>query len=68
MASGSQGVANLSSADGGVASRERAPGNAGVLRPSRGAEDVHAQARTLFRAMIQMPQYAGEVRALGYAD
>lgn len=64
MASGSQGIANLSSADGGVASRERVPGNTGVLRPSRGAEDVYAQARTLFRAMVQMPHYAEEVRAL----
>lgn len=67
MSSGSQGVANLSSADGDVSSRERITGNAGVLRPSRGAEDVYAQARTLFRAMVQMPHYAEEVRALGYA-
>ena len=55
MAAGS----NLSSADGSAASRERAPG---ALRPSRGAEDVYAQARTLFRAMVQLPHYAEEVR------
>lgn len=58
MASGSQ--ANLSSADGSGVSRERTPG---ALRPSRGAEDVYAQARTLFRAMVQLPHYAEEVRA-----
>lgn len=58
MASGSQ--ANLSSADGSAALRERAPN---ALRPSRGAEDVYAQARTLFRAMVQLPHYAEEVRA-----
>lgn len=57
MASGSQ--ANLSSADGSSALRERTPG---ALRPSRGAEDVYAQARTLFRAMVQLPHYAEEVR------
>lgn len=57
MASGSQ--PNLSSADGSAVSRERA---LGALRPSRGAEDVYAQARTLFRAMVQLPHYAEEVR------
>lgn len=57
MTSASQ--ANLSSADGSGALRERAPG---ALRPSRGAEDVYAQARTLFRAMVQLPHYAEEVR------
>eukprot|EP00752_Nemacystus_decipiens_P010121 g9020.t1 len=56
MASGSQ--ANLNSADGSAASRERAPG---ALRPSRGAEDVYAQARTLFRAMVQLPHYVEEI-------
>lgn len=60
MASGAQ--TNLSSTDGGVASRERVVGSAGVLRPSRGAEDVYAQARTLFRAMVQVPHYSEEVR------
>lgn len=58
MASGSQ--ANLSSADGSASSRERPPG---ALRPSKGAEDVYAQARTLFRAMVQLPHYAEEVSA-----
>lgn len=61
MASGSQGVAKFSSADGSAASRERVAGSVGALRPSRGAEDVYAQARTLFRAMVQMPHYAEEV-------
>lgn len=61
MASGSQGVAKLSSADGSASSRERVAGSVGALRPSRGAEDVYAQARTLFRAMVQMPHYAEEV-------
>eukprot|EP00903_Cladosiphon_okamuranus_P010322 g9766.t1 len=56
MASGSQ--PNLSSADGSGISRERTPG---ALRPSRGAEDVYAQARTLFRAMVQLPHYAEEI-------
>ena len=60
MASGAQ--ANLSSADGSVASRERVVGSTGALRPSRGAEDVYAQARTLFRAMVQVPHYSDEVR------
>ncbi|CAM9666114.1 unnamed protein product [Scytosiphon promiscuus] len=60
MASG-QGVANLSSADGNMTSRERATGGVGALRPSRGTEDVHSQARILFRAMVQMPHYAEEI-------
>lgn len=60
MSSGAQ--ANLNSADGSVASRERLAGSAGALRPSRGAEDVYAQARTLFRAMVQVPHYSEEVR------
>ncbi|CAM9200267.1 unnamed protein product [Ectocarpus fasciculatus] len=61
MASGSQGVAKFSSADGSAASRDRVAGSVGALRPSRGAEDVYAQARTLFRAMVQMPHYAEEI-------
>lgn len=63
MASGSQGVSTLSSADGNMTSRELVTASVGALRPSRGTEDTHVQARTLFRAMVQMPNYAEEVRA-----
>lgn len=45
----------------GIGARERGAGSAGDIRPSRGAEDIYVQARTLFRAMLQMPQYAEEV-------
>lgn len=44
-----------------MGARERGAGGAGHIRPSRGAEDIYIQARTLFRAMVQMPQYAEEV-------
>lgn len=46
----------------GIGARERGAGSAGDIRPSRGAEDIYVQARTLFRAMVQMPQYAEEVK------
>lgn len=63
MASGQQTIAKRSSADG-VASRERVPGSFTDIRPSRGAEDILAQSRTLFRAMVQMPHYTEEVSTL----
>lgn len=62
MATGSQALSKVGPTDG-AASRERAPGSVGALHPSRGAEDMYAQACTLFRAMVQMPHYAEEVRA-----
>lgn len=61
MASGSQGAAKRPYADK-VAPREGVAGGTGAIRPSRGAEDTYAQARTLFRAMVHMPHYAEEVR------
>lgn len=60
MGVGSQAVAKLGSADS-AAARERVSSSIGALRPSRGAEGIYAQARTLFRAMIQIPHYAEEV-------
>lgn len=63
MASGSQPIAKRSSADS-VVSRERTTGGSAEIRPSRGAEDILAQSRTLFRAMVQMPHYTVEVSAL----
>lgn len=62
MATGSQALSKVVPADG-AASRERVPGSFGALHPSRGAEDIYAQACTLFRAMVQMPHYAEEVGA-----
>lgn len=63
MASGSQPIAKRSSADS-VVSRERTTGGFAEIRPSRGAEDILAQSRTLFRAMVQMPHYTIEVSTL----
>lgn len=47
-----------------IAPRERGASGAGDIRPSKGAEDVYVQARTLFRAMVQMPHYSEEVSIL----
>lgn len=57
--------ASRTGASSGIAIRERAPNMDGSIQPSKGAEDVYVQARTLFKAMVQMPHYSEEVGILG---
>lgn len=51
-------------ASSGITIRDRGSSSFGQIQPSKGAEDVYVQARTLFRAMVQIPHYSEEVNAV----